>query len=350
MPDALNLLENITPADLTAFARAVPVRQDFALSTRILPTRVIRNVKYRTRNRSVTVNAAKYRAFDAPTPFLRSSVRRSIREGYLPPLGGKEAIEEFEVILAEIARGADDQSLLDAVFDNVENQVLGIRARVEAAAGDLLTDGVIDIDENDVIYEADFGVPAEHLPVAATPWNVDGARPLTDELAWMQVLADAGQATAAEVVTSRRAATLLATNAEYRGAYWGETAGDGANRPNLTPEQVNSVRGTYGLPPITLYDVQVPIDGIMTRVLPEDRWLLLPADKASLGSTTYGLTAEGIILSSTTNPKIESTDAPGIISTSDTTDDPPSVTTKSTAVALPILDEPTAFVSAKVLG
>lgn len=345
----LNLLHDIDPADLVAFARAVPERADFRLTQSVLPTRVIRNVKYRTRNQRVTVHAAKFRAFNAPTPFITVAAARSIREGFLPPLGGKEAIEEFEAILAEIDRGADDQRLVDALYDNIQNQVIAIRSRLELAAGDLLTDGVIEISENGQDYDVDFGVPPAHLPAPSIPWTDAEARRLDDELGWIQTIADGGQSRAGRVLTSRRVISGFASNVQYKGTYWGEV--DGTNRPNLTVEQLNSVRGQYQLPPLEEYDVAIPVEGQgLVRVLPESAYLVLPAEGEAdtLGSTTYGLTAEGILLSRGSNPSIVSEDAPGIIATSEESDDPVSVTTKSTAVALPLLDAPTAYVAAEV--
>jgi len=349
------LLANITPTELTEFARAVPVRGDLILQDQVLPTRVIQNVKYRTRNRSLTVAAAKYRSFNTPTPWLRAAGAFSVKEGFLPPLGGKSAIDEYQAILQEIARGSNDQSLLDAVYDNVTNQVLGIYARLELGIGDLLTDGILTINENGQVLAADFGVPAGNKPTAAVLWNAANAKPLTDELAWIQFLADQGKPAPGRALTSRKVMSTLLQNKEYRDTYWGgETSG--VTRPGLTPEQFNSVRGTYGLPPITTYDAQVAVEDETTgaivsqRVLPDDRFLLLPPSAGEdLGNTLMGITAESLVLDATSNPRITGQFAGGLISTTKYEDDPVAVTTKTTAVGMPVLHTPDTFVTAKVL-
>jgi hypothetical protein len=349
------LLAAITPQDLTEFARAVPVRGDLILQDQVLPTRVIQNVKYRTSNRSLTVAAAKYRSFNAPTPWLRAQGTFSVKEGFLPPLGGKSAIDEYQAILQEIARGSNDQSLLDAVFDKVENQVLGIYARLELGVGDLLTDGVLTISENGQALTADFGVPSGNKPTAAVLWNAANATPLTDELAWIQYLADNGKPVPDRALTSRRVLTTLLKNTEYRDTYWGG-ATSGVSRPGLTVEQFNSVRGQYGLPPITTYDAQVAVENESTgaiaaqRVLPDDRFILLPpAAGESLGNTLMGITAEALVLDTAANPRITGQYAGGLVSTVKYEDDPVAVTTKTTAVGMPVLHTPDAFVTAKVL-
>ena len=59
-----------------------------------------------------------------------------------------------------------------AIIDDIENHVRAIRARLELAAGDLLTDGKFSlVDENGLTLEADFQVPTAFLPTAATLWT-----------------------------------------------------------------------------------------------------------------------------------------------------------------------------------
>lgn len=355
MPTIQQILADIDATELTEFSRAVPVRTDFLLQQAVLPTRVINNVKYRTQNRSITVAAASYRAWDTPTPRLRVQSDRSIKEGNLLPLGGKESIEELATILAEVARGADGQSVIDAAYDNVANQTLAIYSRLEVAAGDVLTDGILTIEENGVLLNADFGVPVGNKPTAAVFWDDPAATPLDDERAWIDAQVNAGRGRPARVITSNKVASLFAANAQYRNTFWGgETAS--IDRPTLTPDQVNSVRATYGLPPITTYDVQVPIaqgDGtiVVERVIPENRYIMLPADTAGgLGETLMGLTAEALVLDPTSNPRITGQYAGGLISTAKYEDDPVSVTTKTTATGLPVLHTPEGLITAQVLA
>lgn len=347
---AFPVLEDLIPtAELTAFARDIPVRADFILTAPaggVLPTRVIDSVKYRSRAGRARVSAAKFRAFNAPTPWLQTSAGESITEGFLPPLGGKQAIEEFQSILHSLAGGGDTGDLIDALYTNVENQALAVHARLEVAAGDLLENGALTIEENGVILSADFGTPSANKVTAAVPWSSASANRLAEEQAWMQVLADAG-ATPSVAITSRTVAAGFATNASYKAAYWGTAAGV-ADRPALSLDQVNSVRGQYGLVPLRISDHRVDVDGVSTRVLSEGTFLLLPAS-GDLGSTTYGRTAEANLLLGSSNPRIERTEASGIISTASLTDDPVSITTKTTAVAMPVLDAPAAFVTAQVL-
>lgn len=353
------LLQDITAADLTTFARAVPQRSDFLLTqvgTGILPMRKINSVKYKTSNSSIRVAAARYRAYNAPTPAIFADASRSVKEGYLPPLGGKSQIEEFDIILDEISRGADNENLLDALWNNVENQVTAIFSRLELAAGDLLTDGILAINENGIIQNADFGVPAENKITPAILWSAANAVPLTNERTWMAAQVAAGRPRPARALTSTRVSSLLATNTEYRNAYWGGEV-TGVTRQPLSLAQVNTVRDQFELPPITTYDTRVavanPDTGVITeaRTIPDHLFILLPASPANeLGETLLGRTAAATVLSTGSNPQIVRQDAPGLVSSAETTWDPISVNTKTDAIGMPVLHTPESMIIGAVVA
>jgi len=348
----LNLLDNIDPLVLTGTARQLPLPDDFALTRDVVPEKVVNNVKYRVSNRSRTRYTAKYRAYDAEPRWGRRQVEHSVMEGYLPPIGQRLLVGELETILLDLARGADDQQLVDQLYDDVQNHVYAIRARLEAAAGDLLLDGKFTLaDENGLTLEADYTVPAGHFPTAATLWSdAANARPLTDEQAWRQLLVDEGFPAHGELLMSSSVYATYANSGEYRAAFYGfATAAANVPSRGLNPAEVNTVRQTYQLPPIRIYDTQVNIDGVETRVLPANRVILLPADKRALAETQYGITAEALALTRGTNPRITLQDAPGLVVTVKEFDTPVRVVTTGSAVAMPVLYND-GFVTARVLA
>lgn len=109
------------------------------------------------------------------------------------------------------------------------------------------------------------------------------------------------------------------------------------------------IRGNYGVPPVRFCKAQVRVDGVQTKVLPEDGWILIPPDCTKWGQTQYGTTVESLVLSRGTNPEITKEDAPGIIITRGTQDDPPHILTEGAAVAMPVLHTPDAHLVAKVI-
>lgn len=346
----LNLLADVNPADVIAYARAVPEEDDYLLTREIIPNTEIQNVKYRIRSTSRYTNAAKFRAYDAETPFGRREVEHSVTEGMLPPVGQKLTVGELETILLSLERGADNQDLIDEIYNDAEQNVRAIRARLELAAGDLLADRKFElVDENHLTLEADFGVgvPGGFSPTAGVYWNLANATPLSDELAWIQYLIDEGDGRPGDRLTSSKVAALLARNLEYQEAYFGRNQAD---YPMLNPAQVNSVRSNYGLPPIRIYDTSVRLDGQNIRVLPENLFFLLPSDKQRFAETQYGITAQALMLTRQGNPRIEREDQPGIIVTAAEHDDPPRVITTGSAVAMPVMYAPRAYIAAKVLA
>lgn len=344
-----NLLRGIDATEINAFARAVQTPADYALTLSVMPERTINSVKFRIKSTSRRVNAAKYRAWDAQTSVATREAKRIVTEGMLPPLGQKYLVGELEQILLDTSRGADDSELVELLYQDVAAHVQSIKARLELAVGDLLTDGKFTLaGENGLTVEYDAGVPSANMPTAATVWTDPTADAIANEMAWIEVLRASGAPLPSRVVTSYKARALLAGNNAYRQAFYGTSA---ANIPTgvLAPNEVDAVRARYNLPPIEVYDVQIPKDdGTMARPIPDNKWLMLPPNPQTWGETQYGVTAESLVLSSGGNPAIEREEAPGIVVTHGYTDDPVQVWTKGAAVAMPVLYVPDIHISATV--
>ena len=237
----LNLLQNVNPADVIAYARQVPEEEDFFLTGTVLPTVQRNSVKWRIKESTRFRSVAKFRAFDTETPRGRREVATKVTEGILPPLGQKLGLGEFELILHDLNRGADDSEMVDALYDDIENHVRAIRARLELAAGDLLTDGKFSlVDENGLTLEADFQVPTAFLPTAATLWtDTANSTPLDDEQAWTRLLVQSGEGRPVGGFASDAVLSLFAANLQYQRTYFGNVQ---SSYPTLTPDQVDAVR------------------------------------------------------------------------------------------------------------
>ncbi|MER0443026.1 major capsid protein [Streptomyces sp. Edi4] len=344
------LLRELTPTDINAFVRAIPGPEDYELTRSVLPEVQLNSVKWRVKRTNRRVPAAKFRAWDATTPVATREITMVETEGKLPPLGQKYLVGEMEQLLLDADRGASSDELVQAVYDDVAAHVLSIRSRMELAAGDLLADGKFTLrGENNLYIEYDAQVPASHMPTAPLPWTDPAADALGDERRWIQALRDARAPLPTRVVTSFKAKALLAGNQSYRAAYYGALLGSQIPTTVLAPNEVDAVRARYGLPPIEVYDVQIPLDdGSNPRALPENLWLMLPPNPRQWGETQYGVTTESLMLSRGTNPAILREDAPGIVVTHGYTDDPVTVWTKVAASAMPVLYVPDIHIAARV--
>ncbi|MFE6126735.1 major capsid protein [Streptomyces sp. NPDC056437] len=345
------LLRDINPTVINAFVREIQTPADYELTRSVIPERTVNSVMWEHRGTRRRVAAASYRAWDAQTKVATREITQFATSGKLLPLGQKYIIGELETILQNVSRGMDGQNLVDAVYDDAAAHVLSIKHRLELAAGDLLKDGKFTLTgENNLTIEADHKVPSVNMPTAPTAWTDPTADMLGDEQRWIEVLRSSGAPLPTRALTSYKAMALAMSNDSYRAAYYG-SVNSASTIPTavLAPNEVNVVRGRYGLPPITTYDVKVPLtDGTDVRVLPENMFFLLPPNARQMGETQYGLTAEGILLSNGGNPSIEREEAPGIIVTSGYQDDPPQVWSKGSAAALPVLYTPDIHIAATV--
>lgn len=344
------LLRGINPTEINAFVREIQTPADYLLTQSVIPERTVNSVKYEIRGGTRRVAAASYRAWDAQTKVASREITRWVTEGKLLPLGQKYIVGELETILQNVQRGMDGQDLVDAVYDDVAAHVLSIKHRMELAAGDLLIDGKFTLTgENGLTIEANHNVPSANMPTASVNWSNPTADILADELAWIEVLRASGAPAPTRAVTSYKTWAYMLTNNSYRAAYYGSVSPSATPTAVLARNEVNVVRDRYGLPPITTYDVKIPLDdGTDKRPLPENMFFLLPPNATQMAETQYGLTAEGIVLSSGGNPSIEREDAPGIIVTSGYDDDPVRVWTKGAAAALPVMYTPDIHIAATV--
>ncbi|MET7792135.1 major capsid protein, partial [Streptomyces sp900116325] len=229
-----------------------------------------------------------------------------------------------------------------------DRHVESIKTSQELAAGQLLATGRVELPG--LGLDVNWNVPADNMPTAGVLWDNPSATPLTDERAWIDYLLDSGAPAPKQVITSRRARSLLSANVEYRNAFYGS---NNSNTPSatLSPEDVNTVRARYDLPPIVTYDVQVWDDDQYVRVLPDNKWILVPdVPAAEWAQTQYGTTRESRMFTSGTNPALTREEAPGIVVVTKAEDDPPQIYTRGAAVGMPVLYVPDIHISATVLG
>ncbi|MFI0929618.1 major capsid protein [Streptomyces sp. NPDC021012] len=343
------LLRDTNETDLTVFARQIDTPAKYRLTREVLPETRIQGIKFRTTSAKRRVNAAKFRAYDAPTAMAKRQAERVVNEGMLPALGQTLAVSEMDQILLDVGHGKDTQEYIDLLYSDAERHVESIQTAQELLAGQLLATGTVTLPG--LGLDVNWNVPAANRPTAAILWDNPNATPLSDERAWMDYLADSGAPAPREVITSRRARALLASNAEYRAAYYGSSTVGGTPTATLAPNEVDVVRARYGLPPIVTYDVQVWNDDVYQRVLPDNKWIMVPDVPASeWGQTQYGRTREAAKFTSGTNPALTREEAPGIVVVSHVDDNPVQIYTRGAAVGMPVLYVPDIHISATVLG
>ncbi|MGV9546864.1 major capsid protein [Streptomyces ardesiacus] len=328
------ITEYATPAELTGYAReALRDREENTFSlNRWLPNDTINDLVYRfNRGGGGLVEAAVYRAFDAESDIgSRSGAARVT--GELPPISRKYPLGEYDQIKM---RNVDSQKaeIRDAMEADSVKGVTAIAARVEVARGDAIFNGGVTINENRVSAGVDFGRKAEHSVTAAIPWSSTETSLAYDYFqAWLDVYNDTNGDLPAFTLMSRKAYNFLRRNKQLRElAYRGSSTAPTV----LTKDDLNTILGDFDIPPVQIYDAKVAVDGVATRVTPEDKIAFLPAQGDSLGKTLWGVPVEA------NDPRYGlQGDAAGVAVGAYKSEDPQTVWTRATAIALPVLGNP----------
>lgn len=328
----------VDPAELIDYVRAYDsevLRAEAAfVLDQWLPNRPTQDLDFRIRKGTLNdVDAAEYRAWDTPAPMTGRPGTTRIA-GTLGPVSRQIPMGEEEFLRQQsLDRGTDDP-IISAIFDDAERMVRAVQSRIELARGDAIDDGIVTIAENGLELEADYGRDPSMSKTAATVWTNPVAGILTELLGWQEEYVDMNGVDPAELVVPRSRIGNFALNAEML-----DYAAAGGTTPGrINRATVDNIFASEGLPPITVYDGQFRVDGVRTRVLPENKCYFMPPRGEAFGHTFYGVTAEALKLRS--KGLIERDAAPGVVAVVTETEHPVQTYTVGTAIALPVTPNP----------
>lgn len=337
----------VPPDALTAFVRDIPVAPELRLQQLFGTPRTVRDNRFDFANIVRTNRTAKYRSFDGR---ISVSERDAGGSGYvkLAPLSSSSNVGEYERLQMEFARtsGTSNGALTDAIYNDADNLTREVLNRLELAWGDVLADGKLTINENGLISEADYGLPVGHTPVAATVWS-NPAAPILDNLrAWQDTYVDSAGTEAAWILTSRRVISAMRGNTQIINRIKGAAAGV----TQVTLAELNQLLTDEGLPTLLpSYDYRLDVDGVTTRVLPEDRLAFLPQTLADLGETVMGISATALELVDSNVADFSFEEAPGIVGVVEKVGPPYRQFTFVDAVGQPVLTDARKLLTADVL-
>lgn len=239
----------------------------------------------------------------------------------------KIGLTEKEIIALENPRNAAEQQyLMQRVFNDLDVLVQGVRARVELMRMEVLATGLLTLDENGLKATYDYGVPETHQDSVGL-WQ-DDANPLEDLERWCDTLDTAPT----RALTSQKIKRALMHHPKIISAVYGNSSGR-----LLSVADFDAFMQSHGFPVIRSYDQKYKkqlADGSYTtgRYFPEDRIVLFNDDE--LGQTVYGPTAEEIRL--TRDPSVETGMVGKVFTTVlEENTDPVSTWKKAVATALP---------------
>lgn len=336
----------VQPEAQTSFIRDIPIGQGRALLG-AMPRKDSDDNTVDWTEVTRTNRTAKFRAFDGAIAKSKRDTGSTSKVRLLP-LGSSLDMGEYERLQLEFAKtqGTNTSLLARSIYDDSENLTNEVLNRLELAWGDVLTDGKLTISENGYEGEADFAVPANQLVAPGTLWsNTATATPLTNLIAWQDVMIANGAPRPGAIRTSNTNIRLLMRNTELINAAYGSASG----RTYATLVDINSVFASYGLPPLVeAFDEVLSVDDVDTRVIPADRVLLTPADIGDLGYTAWGVSATALELVNSNQADFSFEEAAGVVGVVVKDGPPFRQTTFVDAVAMPILTNPKALLVADV--
>lgn len=339
----------------------------------ILPALTVADIEYELTNITNTaVQVARYRSWDTAPPLGKRPGFAQIA-GEIPPLGLSLRLGERQMLQLEAMRaglranvpansgvggqqffpypqlpGAGRPNVSDpeeVIFNDGLQAVRAVQSRLEIARGDLLTDGIVTINEGNLILTANFNVPGSNLVTAPVAWtDTVNAVPVTNIKAWLQVYRAANQGRNPDFfLTSTDVVNDLTLNAQIR---------DLAPVMGVVPSIVTDVTvrqvlaaAVPGMPPIVTYDTELPTatSDTFTRVINARKFIGV---REGIGNTMYGMTADAAQLAG--QGVIDFADAPGVIAYVERQQRPAAVYTTGSGIGLPILRDPNALFVATV--
>lgn len=284
----------IDPATLTGYTRAALADYEIRKGSlnRWLPNRYVADTVARfVTGQTGLVDIAKWRAYDAaPEVGKAPSGKRVTLE--LPAIGQNIPVTEYNQIRARNANVSDEMAL--GTIQKAARQVArAISDAMELQRGIALVTGKNTIAQANFAVEDDFGRSAGNtVALSGTArWDQSSPTRLANLNTWTDAyVAATGEQPGAMVMSTRVYRNLAAEPA------LATTLVGGATRP-ATRQQVDDYLADAGLAPLFVYDRRVQVDGVVQRVVPDDKVLLLPApvdpedeEGTDLGATFWGQT------------------------------------------------------------
>lgn len=214
--------------------------------------------------------------------------------GELAKMGLKYIATEEELLALNQARSDSEKSaIVDKLTVKSIDLVNALQLRVNVSKMEAITKGVFTYNKNGVKINVDYGIPAANK-VALTgvnTWNTPDVDVIGNLLEWVATYEAANGKQPDVILMSREVQALLLKNSVIVAE-----AGRSINSGRVSVEELNSVLGGYGLPPVqvvanrkvTVKDIYTGNDEVI-EFMPVNRVVFA---SAGVGNFVYGPTVE----------------------------------------------------------
>lgn len=281
-------LDQFAGEEFQGYVENVPAAREYLLR-RLLPNESVFDLKfaYNVIDRKYS-RTASITGFNSDAP-LRDKDGLSRAFGEVAKVQHGFRIDEEELLrFTNPRRDEERERAINYVYDQTDNLVQGVYDLEEWMRAQAIYKGTLTYDENGVVINVDYGIPAENKMATLNPWS-DAATstPLTDIQAVVDRFkaANRGQTPAEVHISGTVKADLMRSGAIIQQVY-----GDGDSRRLVTNDQLNSVLSSLDLPRLVVNDMEVDNGDGVERLLPTRRIVAVPAGE--IGKTYIGPTVE----------------------------------------------------------
>lgn len=337
----------IEPADLTGYARESLADYEAQRGTlaRWLPNREVADIVVRfIKGSTGLVDVADFRAYDAEPKIGKAPTGQRVTLE-LPAIGQNIPVSEYNQLRSRAGgNSATDEAVLNYILNTTDIVVRAVADAIEKLRGTVLVTGKATVAG---FMDDDFGRDAGNTVTASTAWSTGSADALGDLESWSDAYRNLNGEQPGAIVMSTRVLRAMAKLDQFKTQLL-----NSASRP-ATQQDVQDYVSSAGLPPIYLYDRRVSVAGSSTKVISDDRVLLLPApvDTNDWQGTQLGATFWGQTLTSTeADWAIADSEQPGLVAGVYRNEKPPMIAEViSDAIAMPVLANANLSFAADVL-
>lgn len=322
----MDYLELIKTSDLIEFAENYNYKTNF-MGEALFPSTKTDNFKMTIRRIVENGNLPVMAFVHSLDTEARIGDRPDYEELKVEKLFIKEKLNQGERLAEYLSKYTPDSEVKAFIFNDLANLYVRVLTRIELMRMQLLSTGVIVVNENNAQANVNFGYKASHNDTM-TGWN-DPAHDIIADLNGIVRKAKNDGYTITRALTSDKIISYICANTAIQ-AYF--------TRANILPTEsnvLNWIASNFGIEFATnenFYKVRAK-DTAKHRFYPENKitWI---AGNEVLGKTVYGVTPEELELTSGTDAQVTSNAY--VVGTMWKANDPVTTWTKASAVALPV--------------
>ena len=258
--------------------------------------------------------------------------------GEVAKMGLKYIATEEELLALNQARNnGEKQAMIEKLLTKGADLVKAVQRRVDVAKMEAIAKGKFEYNKNGVKIVVDYNIPAENKIVLTgqNTWANPEHDVIGDLIEWDRQYTETNGKKADLILMTRETQALLLKNS----VIVTEARGKDSGATRVSVNELNSVLGGYGLPPIqVLTHTQITVKDIYTgqdeviEFFPKNRVVFVAE---GLGNFVYG-------------PTVENNFQPGIVLQAKDKDEPIQSILRVAAAGFPIVEAPSLLLHADV--